>query len=168
MTVLASAYFLWAALHPSDWRFIDFFNLVMHEAGHVVFMPFGEFLAIAGGSLFQVIVPLTFVVYFRYHEKSFSSALILFLVGESLLNVSVYAGDAVAMQLPLLGGDDSIHDWNYLLTRLGLLKSTSTVAGAIYLLGFGAIIAAAVWAFRCSIEGIARSSSRSDESQTSQ
>src|SRR3954468_7030584 len=112
IALAAGCYFLWAAFHPADWRFVDNFNLVIHEAGHILFMPFGQFMTIAGGSLFQVIVPAAFAVYFYYQEKYYSSALVLFMVGESLINVSVYAGDAVTMQLPLLGGDDSIHDWN--------------------------------------------------------
>ncbi len=53
----------------------------------------------------------------------------------SLYFLSVYAGDSVALQLPLLGGQDSMHDWNYLLDSLGLLRSTGKVAGAIRLLG---------------------------------
>ena len=142
---LASCYFLWAAVHPADWRFVDNFNLVIHEAGHILFIPFGQFITIAGGSLFQVIVPAVFAVYFYYQEKYFSSALVLFMVGESLLNVSVYAGDAVTMQLPLLGGDDSIHDWNWMLDRLGLLDHTAEIAGAIRALGTLMILSASGW-----------------------
>lgn len=142
---LASCYFLWAAFHPADWRFIDNFNLVIHEAGHILFIPFGEFMTIAGGSLFQVIVPAVFAGYFYYQDKFFSSALLLFMVGESLLNVSVYAGDAFLMQLPLLGGDDSIHDWNWMLDRLGWLDHTREISGAIRALGTLTIISAAIW-----------------------
>lgn len=144
---LASCYFLWAALHRFDWRFVDNFNLVIHEAGHILFIPLGQFMTIAGGSLFQVIVPAIFAGYFYYQEKYFSSALTLFMVGESLLNVSVYAGDAVAMELPLLGGDDSIHDWNWMLDHLGLLSHTREIAGSIAALGTLTILSAAVWSF---------------------
>ena len=146
IALLASCYFLWAALYPADWRFIDNFNLVIHEAGHIIFFPFGQFLTVAGGSLFQVLVPAVFSLYFYYQEKYFSSALLLFLMGESILNVSVYAGDAVLMQLPLLGGDDSIHDWNWMLDRLGWLDQTREIAGAVRALGTLAIVSAAVWA----------------------
>jgi hypothetical protein len=147
ITLLASCYFLWAALHPADWRFVDNFNLVIHEAGHILFIPFGEFLTIAGGSLFQIIVPAAFAVYFYHQGKSFSCTLLLFMVGESLLNVSVYAGDAVAMELPLLGGDDSVHDWNWMLDRLSLLGHTREIAGAIQALGTLTILAAAIGSF---------------------
>lgn len=135
VAVIATLYFLWCAYDPSQWHLIDGVNLVIHEAGHLVFSPFGEFVMIAGGSLFQIIMPALFVGYFCYHRKFYSAALVLFWVGQSVLNVSVYAGDAVALQLPLLGGQDTMHDWNYLLDSLGLLRSTGKVAGAIRLVG---------------------------------
>jgi hypothetical protein len=39
--------------------FIHLINLVFHEAGHILFAPFGSFMMSPGGSLLQVIVPLT-------------------------------------------------------------------------------------------------------------
>jgi hypothetical protein len=148
--LLVGFYFLWCAYDPSQWHLIDGVNLVIHEAGHLVFMLFGEFMMIAGGSLFQVIMPALFVGYFIYQEQYYSAALTLFWVGESVLNVSVYAADSVAMQLPLLGGQDSIHDWNYLLGRLGFLGYTPQVAGLIRFSGTVAIVAALLLAYRFS------------------
>jgi hypothetical protein len=144
VAVIASLYFFWCAYDPSQWHLIDGVNLVIHEAGHLIFSLLGEFMMIAGGSLFQVIMPALFVGYFWYNGKYYSAALVLFWVGQSILNVSVYAGDSVALQLPLLGGQDSLHDWNYLLDSLGLLGSTGKVAGAIRLLGTVVIALAAV------------------------
>ena len=148
VALIASVYFLWCAYDPYQWHLIDGVNLLIHEAGHVVFRPFGEFIMIAGGSLFQVIMPGLFVGYFLYHRNFYSAALVLFWVGESILNVSVYAGDSLVLQLPLLGGEDSIHDWNYLLGTLNLLPATGRIAGAIRLLGTVVIILAGVGAFR--------------------
>lgn len=148
IAILATAYFLWCAYDPYQWHLIDGVNLVIHEAGHLIFMPFGEFVMIAGGSLFQLIMPAAFVLYFYRHDKPYSAALVLFWVGESLLNVSVYAGDSIALQLPLLGGQDSIHDWNYMLERLGLLNQTQAIAGLLRVLATLIILAAAV--FSCS------------------
>jgi len=53
---MAAVYFGWCAFDPYQWHFIDGVNLLIHEAGHIIFMPFGEFISIAGGSLFQLIV----------------------------------------------------------------------------------------------------------------
>lgn len=146
IALLAGAYFLWAAAHPDHWRLIDGVNLVIHEAGHLFFRPLGEFMMIAGGSLFQIIVPAVFAGYFFFHGKQYSGALVLFWLGESLLNVSVYAADSLAMQLPLLGGNDSIHDWNYMLERLDLLGQTGAIAFVIRAAGTIVIVFALVWA----------------------
>jgi hypothetical protein len=146
VAILAAAYFLRGAIYPDEWRMIDGVNLIIHEAGHLLFRPFGEFLMIAGGSLFQVIVPAVFAGYFYFNKKQFSCALVLFWVGESLLNVSVYAADSVVMQLPLLGGNDSIHDWNYMLSQLNLLRQTEKVALVIRCAGTLIILSASLWA----------------------
>jgi hypothetical protein len=148
VATVASLYFLWCAYDPYQWHLIDGVNLVIHEAGHLIFSPLGEFMMIAGGSLFQVIMPALFVGYFCYHTKYFSAALVLFWVGESILNVSVYAGDSLALQLPLLGGQDSLHDWNYLLSSLNLLPATAKIAGGIRLLGTIVIALAAFGSFK--------------------
>jgi hypothetical protein len=151
VAVLGGIYFLWCAYRPFQWRFIDNVNLIIHEAGHVVFMFGGEFLAIAGGSLFQVIVPAVFVGYFYREGKPYSAALVLFWVGHSMLNVSVYASDAQAMALPLLGGEGVIHDWNYLLSELGWLKLTSRIANAIRFVATLVICAGCFFAVRESL-----------------
>lgn len=147
---LLALYFLSIAWKPLDGSFLDLVDLPVHETGHLVFRLFGEFLMIAGGSLFQVIVPAVFVGYFWRDEKYYSASIVLFWVGQSILNVFVYANDAVVMQLVLTSGmtgsEGGFHDWNYLLSRTGLLKSTRTIANLIRLAGTLTIIAAAVGA----------------------
>lgn len=146
--VLLTIYFLWIAYAPMQGSFLDFVDLPIHETGHLLFRPLGEFMMIAGGSLFQVIFPLVFVGYFIWHEKYYSAAIVLFWVGQSILNVWVYASDAVVMQLVLTSGftgtEGSFHDWNYLLTETGLIASTKTVAGIIRFVATLTIIAAGI------------------------
>jgi hypothetical protein len=47
---------------PIDPTVMDSFlhlpNLVFHEAGHLLMLPFGQFMSVLGGSLFQLLVPL--------------------------------------------------------------------------------------------------------------
>ncbi|MEO7539130.1 MAG: hypothetical protein ABIV21_03840 [Pyrinomonadaceae bacterium] len=145
---LASVYFLWIAWDPMQGSFLDNVDLPIHETGHLLFRIFGEFMGIAGGSLFQVIFPAVFVGYFIWQRSFYSAAIVLVWVGQSILNVWVYASDAIAMQLVLTSGftgsEGSFHDWNYLLTATGLLNSTKTVAGIIRFAGTLTIIAASV------------------------
>ena len=142
--VVLSAYFLWIAYDPMQGSFLDYIDLPIHETGHLLFRPFGEFITIAGGSLFQVIMPLIFVGYFAWRRQFYSAVIVALWVGQSILNVYVYAADAVVMRLVLTSGftgsEGSFHDWNYLLTATGLLASTKTVAGIIRVIGTLTII----------------------------
>ena len=129
--------------------FLDNVDLPIHETGHLLFRPFGEFMMVAGGSLFQVIFPAVFVGYFAFWQRSYySAAIVLLWVGQSILNVWVYASDAVVMKLVLTSGitgsEGSFHDWNYLLTATGLIDSTKGVAKAIRFFGTLIIVIASV------------------------
>ena len=44
--------------------FLHLVNLPFHEAGHVLFSPFGQFMMTLGGSLLQVAVPIVCAVVF--------------------------------------------------------------------------------------------------------
>ena len=144
---LLGLYFLWIAYDPMQGSFLDNVDLPVHETGHLIFRPFGEFLMIAGGSLFQVIFPAVFVGYFLWRKQYYAAAIVGLWVGQSILNVWVYAADAVKMQLVLTSGftgsEGSFHDWNYLLDHTGLLNSTNKVAGVIRFLGTLTILASA-------------------------
>ena len=146
---LFSIYFLWIAYDPMQGSFLDLVDLPIHETGHLIFRLFGEFMMIAGGSLFQIIFPAVFVGYFVWNKSYYSAAIVLLWVGQSILNVWVYAADAVVMQLVLTSGftgtEGSFHDWNYLLTATGLIGSTRTVAGIIRFIGSSTIIVASVF-----------------------
>jgi hypothetical protein len=146
--LVLTIYFLWIAYDPMQGSFLDNVDLPIHETGHLIFRLLGEFMGIAGGSLFQVIFPAIFVGYFLWQRSFYSAGVVLFWVGQSVLNVWVYASDAVVMQLVLTSGftgsEGSFHDWNYLLTATGLLGSTKTVAGIIRFLGTSTIIIASV------------------------
>jgi hypothetical protein len=146
VALTASAYFVYYASTSGEWHFIDYVNLIIHEAGHWIFLPFGEFMHILGGSLFQTVFPLVYVGYFYFRKDYFSASLLLFWVGQNLVNVSVYAGDAIVMQLPLLGGDSVIHDWNYILESLHVISYTPQIASCIYGAGVTIIGLAAIWA----------------------
>jgi hypothetical protein len=133
--VLAAFYFLYCIKNPDSFHFIDAVNLIMHEAGHFIFMFLGEFMHVLGGSLMQVLVPVIFAGYFFLRRDLFSGGIILMWVGESIANVAHYAADAVVQLLPLLGGDSSIHDWNWLLSKMHVLQYTSGISTTIYSIG---------------------------------
>lgn len=125
---------------------LDRVNLIAHEAGHLLFGYFGEFIMVTGGTIGQLFVPAAFVVYFITRKEFYSSSISLFWFGQNMFGISVYIKDASAMALPLIsmgGGKDTIHDWNYILLRLGLLRWDQTIGNAVCGIGV-AIIAVSV------------------------
>lgn len=137
--VLLTALMVWYgflnAADPGRGMFLDNVNLIVHEAGHVLFRVFGEFLYFLGGSLTQVIVPLAFVVYFWRSNQRFGACVATFWTATSLFHLSVYVGDARAMELPLLGGEYVTHDWNWILDRLNLLSLDGVLSKLVFLTG---------------------------------
>ena len=116
--------------------FVHGIDLVFHEAGHVIFGFFGEFLAVLGGSLNQVLIPAIATAAFVRTRQWASAAVTLFWTGQSLTDVAIYAADGRAKALPLLA-EGLLHDWSYILGRLGLLGSAETVGRLIF--GVGAL-----------------------------
>jgi len=145
--LLAAAYATYYLAQPYQSTTLDAFDLLMHEAGHWIFWPFGQFMHVLGGSLNQILIPLVFIIYFWLRREKFSASLLLYWLGINLVNVSVYAADAFKMQLPLLGGDGVIHDWNWLLSDLGWLRDTDPIAATIKFSGLLIMILAFALSF---------------------
>ena len=115
---LAALYFLWSR---GNYGILDAFELAVHETGHVLFAFFGEFIRMAGGTLLQLIVPIMLAWGFYKGDYRPGVQFSLFLLGHSLLNVSVYAQDARRQLLPLIGGRHVRLDWNWMLDTAGML-----------------------------------------------
>ncbi len=107
-------------------------NLGIHELGHFVFGFMGQFLAVAGGTLLQLIIPIFAVFNFYRQNDFFAIALSFGWLSTNLFSVATYAADARSLELPLVtpfGSDNVVHDWEYLLTTLNILKYDAVVAG---------------------------------------
>lgn len=133
--IFIGGYFLNALAYPEAWHVIDGANLMFHEAGHLIFMPFAEWFTIAMGSGFQILVPLVLALISFKRQEHFTGAIILMWTGQSIMGVSVYAGDALTMRLELIGGEATTHDWNHLLWHFGLLRHTDAIALGVRLAG---------------------------------
>lgn len=104
------------------WWFIQNVNLIFHEAGHVLFIPFGHLLTMLGGSLLEITIPLIITIHFVLTKQYFSAACTSWWLATAFLGVSIYVSDAEERTLPLITGDVSTHDWYNILVELNLLK----------------------------------------------
>lgn len=123
--------------------------LPIHEAGHVFFIPFGEFMTILGGSLFQVALPLGIGLAFLLRQRdAFGAAICLWWAGASLVDVAPYIWDSLDPQMILIGGhtgEDGPHDWIYLLERFGAMKHAHAWGVAVHHFGTLVMIAGVAW-----------------------
>lgn len=121
--------------------FLDFVNLGFHEAGHIFLGFFGRFIMFLGGTIFQLLIPAVCLAHLKRRGANLGWQLCLFWLGENLLNISIYAADAIKQELPLVGGGE--HDWTYLLTETHLIAHPAGVARVIFLAGSAVIF----WSF---------------------
>jgi len=138
---------------------IDLVFIPIHEGGHLLFRFFGEFLAVAGGTILQLSVPLMLATFFIFHRQILGTAFCMFFFFEQFLPVATYMADARAQELPLLtigDGDDVIHDWAYLFGRLGVLDHDTQIAHAVRVLGWLGMIATVAWMIWRSLQRRAR------------
>ena len=125
-------FMIFYTLNEGKFTFIDFVNLLIHEGGHGVFKVFGKFIYTLGGSLMQILIPSMFIVYYSIKRIRFGVQIFLLWLGENFMNISVYVADARAKQLPLLGGNNVYHDWNYLLGVTELLEYDKLFGTIVY------------------------------------
>lgn len=120
--------------HIKDPMFQDIFkglNLGIHEMGHMVFNPFGEFMTVAGGSLLQCLVPILSPLMFIRQRDYFGVAFCFAWLSTNLWDLAVYVDDSRKLQLPLVTpfkGDETIHDWNWMLDQLNMLQYDYVIA----------------------------------------
>lgn len=126
-------YGLIGAFNDQAFWFLHGVDLIFHEAGHVVFGFFGDFIQYLGGTLMQLLVPAGLTLYFFVKRRFFSSSVTMFWTAQNLMDISVYIKDARAMLLPLIGGGE--HDWSYLLSSLYLLQYDQAIGKFVFAAG---------------------------------
>jgi hypothetical protein len=139
-------YFLflaYAAADRSGFLFIDYANLMIHEAGHPFFGILGYTPMILGGTLAELIVPLLCAVYFYWKREIAGTAFCGFWFFENFPYIGTYMADARDQALPLVGSGD--HDWGILFGQWGLLEQDRRIGGAMHTIGWMGMIAVTGW-----------------------
>lgn len=131
--------------------FLHLVNLPFHEAGHVMFMPFGRFMMFVGGSLGQLLMPLVCLVAFLLKTRDpFGASVALWWLAENFMDIAPYVNDARTLELPLLGGmtgkETDGHDWEHILGMLGWLRYDRQLAQAFQSAGIGLMGLSLLWA----------------------
>lgn len=133
-------------------QFLHNLNLPVHETGHIVFGFFRPVITSLGGSLFQIIMPLVFCLALWLKPRDlFGASVGLWWAFENFIDVAVYINDAMYMRLTLISGDTGneapygFHDWNFILSEIGLLLKYDSIANAVYIAGYIGMTLCCLW-----------------------
>ena len=133
----------------SFWHLV---NLPFHEAGHIILRPFGRIIHSLGGSLGQLLMPLVcFTVFLVKARDQFAASFCVWWLGENFIDMAPYINDARSLSLPLLGGNTGysspygFHDWEFILTELGLARYDHFLAGSSRIFGAFLMILTFAW-----------------------
>jgi hypothetical protein len=130
--------------------FLHLPDLVFHEAGHIIFSPLGRFMTVLGGSLLQFLIPVIAAIAFIRQEEKFGAAVCAWWAGQNLVDLAPYIADARALRMVLLGGKTGAevegHDWEFILTQLGITHLDRQIGMTAYGLGLLIMVAALVYA----------------------
>jgi hypothetical protein len=131
--------------------FLHRVNLIFHEAGHLLFSPFGWFMTKLGGTLGQLLMPVVVMLTFLIKSKNnFGASVGLWWLGQSFMECAPYIDDAYNQQLVLLGGvtgadRPGYHDWNAMLIDIGKLESHREIATTFDTTGTILMLMAIAW-----------------------
>lgn len=146
------AWAIYFAVNGIDWEiiggsFLHNIDLAFHEFGHVFFAPFGQFMMILGGSLFQLLLPLALLFAFTFYQReNFGAAVMLWWCGQSFVDLAPYIRDAEYRSLPLVGGaGEESHDWGNLLTMLDAVDSAVALGNTSFVIGCALMAAGLLW-----------------------
>ena len=135
--------------------FLHLVDLPIHEFGHLLFRPFGEWMMYLGGSLFQCLLPALIGVAFIWRMRNpFGAAFCLWWTAENILDVAPYIYDAKLMALPLTGewNDDVAemhvlrHDWHNILLPFNAIGSAWALGNLAHFIGAAVMVLSWVWA----------------------
>lgn len=115
------------------------FDFFLHEMAHLFFGFLPHVLVAAAGSFAELFLGLALIVVAFYTRSYFASLFCVLWFMLATQSVTDYIADARSQSLPLVsfGGSDPIHDWNFILEKLGLLEYDTLIAGLLS--GFGII-----------------------------
>ncbi len=143
-------FLFFAATNKTGFMLIDNVNLIVHEAGHLLFSWLGNTASLWGGTIFQWLVPALLATYFFFQRQTAGFVFCVFMFFENLLYTATYMADARAQVLPLVtvgggGGDDAPHDWFRIFSSLGLLRYDVAIARLVRVAGWLGMIGSVLW-----------------------
>ncbi|HUP65575.1 MAG TPA: hypothetical protein VM557_09860 [Thermoanaerobaculia bacterium] len=146
--LLYLAYALFRHLTVDDYgSWFAALSLGIHELGHLVFSFLPFFFVALAGSATEVVVPLIGMVFFLRQQDFFGLAVLGCWLSYNLFGIARYIADSRDQfgVYVTVGGGEAQHDWEYILSTLGLLNQDKAIGGLVWLLAAAVGFIAVGW-----------------------
>jgi hypothetical protein len=145
--ILSMVLIFYLCLRGDRWfPLLDSANLAFHEFGHPFFGAFSQRLEVYGGTLGQLVFPISVILYFYRRADTFQMSIGVLWTAQNFFNIATYMRDARAQLLPLVGGGE--HDWTEIFTRWGCLQSDMKISDHLIKLVVLALFGFTYWLFQ--------------------
>lgn len=130
---------------PMVFNSLTMIGFIIHELGHLAFRVAPEWFYVAGGTLFQLALPLGAIIMFVRQRDDAAACFAVCWLAISLVHSADYIADARAQRLDMsmsasfwsladqqsVRPDELRHDWDYLLSSAGLLNWDKSIAACV-------------------------------------
>jgi hypothetical protein len=122
----------------------------LHELAHAFTMSLPSLLTASAGSLSEIAFGIL-IVFAMIRSRLFFAALYgMIWLGFACKDTGIYMSDATMQELSLFSpfGDNAVHDWNYVFTKLDVIQYDWLIGGAFIIIGYlcaAASVVGAVW-----------------------
>lgn len=147
-----------AGFVPGLFNGLTFLNFVFHEFGHLACRFTPQWIQVSAGTIAQLLLPIGAVRMFVRQGDHVACCFGCCWLAISLMHTADYMSDARAMSgdMTMSAGfwsitsgqqvrpDELVHDWNYLLRSIGLLRWDTTLAACVRILAATIAVVAVV------------------------
>lgn len=106
---------------PNYFSILEGVNYLVHEAGHLIALPFGRVLEVINGTLLECLVPVIFLVAFLKQGEFFGASFCFGWLSTAFFYASWYISTAQQT-------DNWNHDWFQMLSTMGILMYNHQIA----------------------------------------
>ncbi len=155
LTTALAVYAIAMLASPDAAVLIDAFNQPVHEAGHILFSPFGTEAPLLGGTLLQLFLPLLLGAWFTVQNNEYAASVAAWWVGQSFTTIGLTMANSSSVGLPHPGADQ---DWSILFAEWGVAGQAVQYGHLAHGFGFLIMLVATYWGV---IEAFSRPVARS-------
>ena len=150
LTTALALYAFALLVSPDATVLIDAVNRPVHEAGHILFSPFGPEAHLLGGALLQLFLPLRLGAWFTVQHNEYAASVAAWWVGQTFTTIGLRMANPSAAGRPHPVADQ---DWSILFAEWGVVGQAEQYGQLAHGFGFLIMLVATYWGMIEAVRG---------------